>query len=202
MRFERLVSFLGRTAPFWILLVLFLLIEMMFFSLHPAFTEATVTEAFPDGVKAPDMAVAYTADYIYTVLVLVKERASDLYNRFQLVDLLFPLVYSCWFSSLLHRIYRRKYAAFSSYRWIVAVPFVAAGFDYLENLGFRIALIFLPMENPLLGWALSVFSTMKFLCLLLAVLSVFTGLGYFIKGRRDSHFADKRDKREVGDGEE
>lgn len=172
--------------PSIIFLSVFLLIEGVFqFFLIPGFQQAA------GGAGIPDMAAAYHPDFLYGILAVMEGDALGWYNRIQLADCLFPLGYAGLLSSLLFRIYRRKYDDFGAYRWIVSVPLVAAGFDYLENIGIRSAILLLPRRSDLLGWVLSVVSSIKFLALLLSVLLVLTGFGYFIKGRRDAHFAKK-----------
>lgn len=183
---DKLMNFMGKTAVLGVALFFFLVIQALFqFYLIPGYTAAS------GGLGIPDMGMAYTPDRLYTLLAGMEGEALVWYNRVQLADLVYPLAYGGFFGSLLVKIYRKKYDDPVHYRWIVALPFLAAGFDYLENLGFRMALILAPVRYDMLGWILSGLSTLKFLTLGLAVLLVLTGIGYFIKGRRDAHFARK-----------
>ena len=186
MRQDKLIAFLGKTAVLAAALLLFLTVEGLFLSfLIPGYTSAS------GGLGIPDMGMAYNPDHLYRLLAVMEGEALSWYNRIQLADLLFPLSYAGLFGSLLVKIYRKKYDHPDHYRWMAVLPLAAAGFDYLENLGFRIALILSPRRYDLLGWVLSGLSTRKFLTLGLSVLLILTGIGYFIKGRRDAHFARK-----------
>ncbi len=186
MSYQDFMKKVGGLFPLLVFLVLFLFIEGLFqLYLVPGFRAAS------GGAGIPDMAAAYHPDFLYGLLGKMQGEALGWYNKIQLVDCLFPLVYAGFFASLLYRIYSRKYEEFSAYRWIVTLPAVAAAFDYGENLCVRAAIELFPRRIDLLGWTISVLSTLKFLAFLLSILLILTGLGYFIKRRRDAHFAKK-----------
>jgi len=174
---------LGATPLLIIFAVIFIIIQLAFRVFTPPFMEAT------GGIGIPDRSIAYAPGHIYMVLSAITGEALNWYNRIQIVDSFYPLVYAALFSGLLFRIYRRKYENFSSYGWIVTIPLVGALCDYLENIGFRIILNQLPARFDLLGWILSVFSTIKFLAAGFSLLMILTGIIYFINGRRNSRFA-------------
>jgi hypothetical protein len=184
---DKIMNFLGKSAVLGTALGLFLIVQALFqFYLIPGYTSVS------GGLGIPDMGMAYSPDRLYALLAVMEGDVLAWYNRIQVADLVFPLAYAGFFGSLLVKIYRKKYDDPVHYRWIAALPFLAAGFDYLENLGFRTALILSPGRYNILGWILSGLSTLKFLALGMALLLILSGIGYFIKGRRNAHFARKQ----------
>ncbi len=163
------------------MVVFLLIIESVFiFYLTPGFMEAS------GGGGILDMSVAYPPEIVREFTLLLDRGGLSWYNRIQILDFIFPLVYGLFISALLYRIYRCKYTDFSRYFWIIIIPLLGACFDYLENLGIRGLIMFRPESLAVYGRVLSLFSTLKFLALAGSVLFMLSGIGYFIKGRRDA----------------
>ena len=148
--------------------------ETAFFILMPGFTEAT-------GGPLLDMSVGYSAEFAYERLVTF-EKAADIYFKIRLIDFFFPLVYGFAFSTLSCFVYRRKYENSDNYRWILRVPFLAAVFDYTENIMLVILYNSLPAQFLTAAKILNIVSILKFGLLGFSILLFVTGALSLLKG--------------------
>ena len=198
-RWERILERVSSKPAVTVLVLLLLALEFMFsVYLTPSYAEAT------GGGEIIDMSAAYPSVKVQEFLSALKAPGQGIdrygdpaprqnglywYNRIQIADSFFPLVYGLLLSGLLYRLYRKKYGAFSRYRWIIAIPTTAAAADYLENLTVRILILADPAAAEAAGFLPGLFSAVKFAGILISFLFLLTGLGYFVKGRRDAALA-------------
>ncbi|MBI9103303.1 MAG: hypothetical protein JEY99_12875 [Spirochaetales bacterium] len=160
--------------------IMFLVIEACFtFWLMPGFIRVT-------GGGILDMAAAYKPARALEFLGLLNGEGLTWYNRIQILDILFPLSYGLALANGLSAVYQRKYDDLSKYSWILMVPILGAVCDLAENLLIRFMILLGESAVPPLGTIISILSTLKFLAIGLAFLFIFTGLGFFIKGRKDA----------------
>ena len=145
------------------------------------FSQLTAAMTAQGGIAILDMSVLYSADFAYERLRSLTEAAKP-YFYIRLLDFFFPAVYATALSILSSFIYRRKYETPDSYRWVLAVPFLAAVFDYIENIMLVVLFRLLPAEYPSAIPVLNIFSILKFGLLGLSFLLVITGAFSLLKG--------------------
>ena len=160
----------------WLLIFLavFFGIEIGFFLGMQRFGELT-------GGPLLDMSVGYNAAFAYERLHTFGS-AANIYFRIRLLDFIFPASYGFGISIIASFIYRKKYDDPDNYRWVLAAPFLAAAFDYAENIILVILYRSLPAEFPAAATALNVVSIFKFGLLGLSVLLCVTGFFALLKG--------------------
>jgi len=181
---EKLFSGISRTGVLVLLALLLCLAEGLFaLWLTPGYARAT------GGGEILDMASAYPPEKTAAFLEALRNGGLVWYNRVQAVDGLFPFVYGLFFAGLLYRLYRNKYGDHHRAFRMTLLPLTAAGADLLENLTIRILILSGTAEPGFWGRIPGIFSLVKFLGLGLSVLFLLTGIGYFVKGRRDAAFA-------------
>lgn len=151
-----------------------IVIETVFYILMPSFAELT-------GGPMLDMSVGYTAGFAYERLVSFN-KAADIYFKLRTIDFFFPIIYAFALSILSCFIYKKKYDKADNYRWILTVPFLAAFFDYVENIMLVILFHNLPAEYIAAAKVLNVVSILKFGLLGLSVLLFVTGGFSLLKG--------------------
>lgn len=148
--------------------------EVGFYMLMPVFTEAT-------GGTILDMSVGYSSDFAYERLSTF-DKAADVYFKIRTIDFFFPLFYAFVLSLLSSLIYRKKYQDANNYRWILVVPFIAAVFDYIENIILVILHQALPTQFHFAADVLNIVTILKFTFLGLSVLLFITGAFSLLKG--------------------
>jgi len=111
------------------------------------------------GEGIPDYEVLYSRERLLEIFIAYGEAGAVLYRRFLAYDLVFPLLYSTLFASLIHIGLRR-----TRFRLLAAAPFAMALFDYVED-GLFFSLLTLHPELPqrLVG-AANVMTLGKFGC--------------------------------------
>lgn len=187
---------IGEKRALVVLVLVFLAIEAVFtFYLTPGFARAS------GGAEILDISAAYTAERVSEFLSALDAGGRSWYDRIQVLDTLFPAVYGLLLAGILYRLYSRKYDDFSRYSWIVMVPLAGAGADYLENLLIRILILTHPTDPGFLGRFTGWVAAVKFAGLVFSILFILTGIGYFLKGRRDAALAPGERKKNLSRGE-
>lgn len=148
--------------------------EIAFGTLLPAVVEQT-------GGPILDMAVWFTPEFAYERLNSFS-KAAEAYLKIRVIDFFFPAVYGFGFACLNCAVYRRKYKKEENYRWIIAVPFAGALFDYIENIILVILYHSLPAEYPAAASVLNIVNLLKFGLLGLSILLLVTGFLSLLKG--------------------
>ncbi len=99
------------------------------------------------GVGILDMEVFYTPEQAYTFLAAMGEagRSFEL-TRIIPLDLLVPLFYALFLSTLITWILHLWLPAESGWHRLNVIPVIGALFDYLENLGIMAMLLAWPVE--------------------------------------------------------
>lgn len=134
-------------------------------------------------VIIPDMKISLNTNDIYGFLTLIDSNSHAAFQIMHLTtDLVFPLVYSLFFFSLLS-----FYTLTSGlkFKYFLFIPFLPAGFDLMENF----SLIYITEKYPMyLQWMMvfSRFSTLgKFIGLLINIsLSTYLFIKYLMLERR------------------
>ncbi len=168
------ISRITRLSTVLIFAVLIIAIETGFNAMLPRFVDAT-------GGTLLDMSVWFTADFAYERLHSFGN-AADVYFLIRMLDFIFPAAYAFGLSVLCSMIYRKKYTEIDNYRWILAIPFSAALFDYVENLILVVLYRLLPSEYPAAASVLNIITLIKFTLLAFGIFLLVTGIFSLIKG--------------------
>jgi len=144
-----------RSWQFWIpSAAVFLVFAAIFFQSSAPFSISEVESAC--GQAPPDVQYFTSGDDVSGFLDACGAEGRAAYRNMQIADLLYPAVYGLFFASSLALSLAKTSV---SSRWVsraVALPFVGAGFDYVENIFAWIALASYPGDastNALLGLA-------------------------------------------------
>ncbi len=135
-----IVSYLSKTSRTgWLLLivVLQLLFVYAFHGLFPFSVEKI--GALSGGMGIPDARMFYTYPQLQNLFQHYGADGREMYLRLQWIDMVYPLIYSTLLASLLFLVYKK-----TRLENMVFVPFVAALFDYAENILLRISILSFP----------------------------------------------------------
>lgn len=153
-RSELLMRSLG-SWQFWISsAAVFLVFAAIFFQSSAPFSISEVESTC--GQAPPDVQYFTSGDDVSGFLDACGAEGRAAYRNMQIADLFYPAVYGLFFASSLALSLAKTSL---SRRWVsraVALPFVGAGFDYVENIFAWIALASYPGDastNALLGLA-------------------------------------------------
>jgi hypothetical protein len=155
-------SALRKYAKGWLILVLFLLYGLFMGVVMPGL-KAHMDYHAP-GVGPIDLLFFYTPEKAYQMVAVYGEQGRAVYRTGELtVDIIYPIVYTLFFSLLITWLFQRGFAAESGMQRLNVVPFGACLFDLLENLGIVGMLSIYPSTPALLAWVSSVFTMVKWL---------------------------------------
>jgi hypothetical protein len=157
-----LSSTLEKYARGWLIFILFLLdTAFMFFILPIAQGLMKMDSGGPGPV---DLQFIYTPAKAYEMVASYGEYGRAFYRNVELtVDIIYPIVYTLFFSLLITWLFQRGFPAASRMRRLNVVPFGGWLFDLLENLGIVSMLSVYPSTPALLGWFTAVFTFVKWL---------------------------------------
>jgi len=133
-------SYLSQTSRTgWLLLIVVLQVLFMyaFHGLFPFSVEKI--GAVSGGMGIPDARMFYTYPQLQNMFQHYGPQGREMYLRLQWVDMVYPLVYSTLLASLLFLVYKKTRLLKTVY-----VPFLAALFDYLENILLHISILSFP----------------------------------------------------------
>ncbi len=129
---------------------------------------------------APGMSIldlrplGYTAAYVNELFTALGEMGRHLYITQELpIDTVFPALYGLTFALILAALTRTGMRNQTLRAALVALPLVAAGFDYLENIGILFMLITFPDISPalvVLASSATVFKSILSIVFFLAIL--------------------------------
>lgn len=160
--------------PIWGLsAAVFVSFALVFFASSAPFAIPTVEAAC--GQAPLDMRFAPTANEVEEFLTACGQQGRDAYRNLQLADLVYPAVVGLFLASSLALGAERLRPGRDRAALIAAIPLLASGFDYLENLFAWLALTSHPepaATNGLLGLASAAKTSLSWLAGLLLVVIV------------------------------
>ncbi len=112
------------------------------------------------GQAPPDMRFTSTAAQVHGFLEACGPSGREAYRALQVADLLYPLVFALVLASSLALVLRLLAPTRRNLMALAAIPFLAAAFDYLENVGAWLALATWP-EPGVADGLLGLFSAAK-----------------------------------------
>jgi len=133
-------------------------VALVFFGSGAGFAIPSVQQAC--GQAPPDMRFTSPAGEVHAFLEACGPAGREGYRALQVVDLLYPLVFAVFLASALALVLRLLAPGRRGLVGIAALPFVAAGFDYLENVCAWLALSAWP-EPGVADGLLGLFSAAK-----------------------------------------
>lgn len=178
----RLSHTLQRYAQGRLILALFAL-DLLFVAFILPRTQARL-EAASGGVGPIDLQFFYTPAKVYTMIGAYGEETRAFYRTFELTgDIIYPILYTLFFSLLLTWLLRRGFAVQSRWQRLNVLPFGAWLFDLLEN-GCIVALLTLYPATPApLAWLATSLTMVKWSFAGATLLLMLIGLGMALRQR-------------------
>jgi len=161
-----IISYLTRTSRTGWLLTIVVLQVLFMYAFHGLFPfSVEKIGMLSGGVGIPDARMFYTLSQLQNMFWHYGTKGREMYLQLQWVDMVYPLVYSTLLASLLYLVFKR-----TRLEILVSVPFVAALFDYTENILLRISILSFPEMNEKV---VSIAGTVTFLKWLLVFFAFF-----------------------------
>ncbi|MCC6299981.1 MAG: hypothetical protein IT314_11835 [Anaerolineales bacterium] len=138
--------------------------------------EAKIRDGSGD-VGPIDLQLFYTPDKVYSMVESYGEAGRADYRLFELTgDILYPIVYTLFFSLAITWLFQRGFASNSAMQKYNVVPFGGWLFDLLENLGIVTMLSIFPSTPAALAWLTALFTFIKWLFAIASGLLLLLGL--------------------------
>ncbi|HEY69217.1 MAG TPA: hypothetical protein G4O08_01395 [Anaerolineae bacterium] len=143
------------------------LISLVIFLLFTALalpSQAAQSEAATGDAGSPDMSFYYTAEDLYAFAESYGEAGRQAYIRARFTfDLAWPLVYGFFLTMGISWIFRRAFAADSTWQLANLVPVLGVILDYLENLAAALVMARYPIPTAVVDSLASVFTMLKWI---------------------------------------
>jgi hypothetical protein len=125
-----------------------------------------------------DSNISYTSTDAYELFCKLK-KGREFYAWTEItVDMIFPIIYSFFFSLLI--IYIFQNCSIKSPQFLAILPFIAMLFDYGENVLIAFMLFDYPRQYPALASIASLFTKLKWGLLVISFLAILYGLAYLM----------------------
>ncbi|MEW5986985.1 MAG: hypothetical protein AB1791_10165 [Chloroflexota bacterium] len=156
-------------------ILVFLVLEVLFNVIFQVI--GTRIRAASGGVGAIDLLFTYTPEQVFGMVAAYGEAGRRLYAWVEVTaDLVYPIVYSLFFSLLITYLFRRASISEKLTRWAGFVPLTGALFDYAENIGIVTMLLSFPAQPAAVALLSSIFTTIKWLLAGASLVLVLAGL--------------------------
>lgn len=183
--FGKYLWVLSRPWGITLLVILQGLFMAAFHGLFPFSVEKI--EKVSGGFGIPDARIYYSFTQLQEIFQHYGDAGRHLYLKLQWIDMFYPLVYASLFSVLLYLVFNRT----RLYK-LVVLPFVAAAFDYVENILLRISIHSFPHMSPTVVHISGVITYMKWLLLFFAFFLLIFGVVW----KTIRYFRDRRKSKE------
>jgi len=178
----KLSNALRKYATGW--LVLILLAGDVFFNAVLLPGQQGKIEAGSAGTGPIDLQLFYTAEKVYDMIESYSPEVRTSYRVFEMtVDIIYPIVYTLFFSLALTWLFQRGFATTSTMQKYNVVPFGAWLFDLLENICIVTMLSIYPSTPTILGSIAGIFTLVKWLFAGMTIILMLIGLIMAIKNR-------------------
>lgn len=173
---------LQKYAKGWLILILFAL-ELLFNALILPRTQARLV-AESGGTGPIDLQFFYTPEKVYEMIASYGEAGRAAYRTFELTgDIIYPIVYTLFFSLLITWLFQRGFAADSAAQRLNVVPFGALLFDLLENLSIVLMLSSYPSTLTIVAWLATIFTMIKWVFAGVSIVLLLVGFVMALKNR-------------------
>ncbi len=172
---DKLSATLRKNANGWLVLVF--LAGEIFFNAVVLPNQGAKIEAASGGTGPIDLQFFYTPEKVYSMVESYGEAGRADYRLFELTgDILYPIVYTLFFSLAITWLFQRGFSANSTMQKYNVVPFGGWLFDLLENLGIVTMLSVFPSTPALLAWVTAIFTVIKWLFAIASGMLMLIGL--------------------------
>lgn len=166
---------LKKYANGWLVLV-FLAGEIFFNAVVMPGQQAKI-QAGSSGTGPIDLQFFYTPEKVYGMIEAYSPEVRASYRLFEMTgDILYPIVYTLFFSLAITWLFQRGFASTSSMQKYNVIPFGAWLFDLFENIGIVTMLSVYPSTPAALAWISTFFTLVKWSFVGATVLLLLTGL--------------------------
>jgi hypothetical protein len=124
----------------------------------------------------------YTGEEAYAIINSYGPEGRKAYKMGILVaDMLYPFLYALLLSALFFR--------FSNKRWLIFLPWVIAGFDYMENSLNLVQLSIFPDKSVIIGDMAGLFTQIKWILIFLTLgsLAITFGIHFFYRQEKSKN---------------
>ena len=166
---------LRKYANGWLVLVF--LAGEIFFNAVVLPAQSAKIAAGSGGLGPIDLQLFYTPEKVYGMIASYGDEVRASYRIFELTgDILYPIVYTLFFSLLITWLFQRGFASNSNMQKYNVVPFGMWFFDLLENIGIVTMLSVYPSTPAIVAWLSAVFTLAKWLFAGASLILILTGL--------------------------
>lgn len=163
------------------LVLLFLALDLLFVAFILPNTEAAMKET-AGGVGPIDLQFFYTPEKVYSMVSAYGAAGRIFYRTFEMTgDIVYPIIYTLFFSLLLTWLFRRGFAGDSRWQGLNVLPFGALLFDLLENVCIVTMLTLYPATPAPLAWLATGLTMIKWSFAGITLLLVLVGLGMALR---------------------
>ena len=171
----KLSTTLRKYANGW--LVLFFLAGEIFFNAVILPRQQAAIQAGSGGTGPIDLQFFYTPQKVFGMISSYSEETRASYRLFEMTgDILYPIVYTFFFSLLITWLFQRGFSSTSMMQKLNVVPLGGWLFDLLENIGIISMLSLFPSTPAWLAWASAIFTVIKWLFAGATLLLILIGL--------------------------
>lgn len=119
-------------------------------------------EAISGGSGPIDLMLSYTPDKAYSVIASFGDEGRSMYRAFAMsADIVYPVVYSVFFSLLITWLFQRGFKPVSKMQLLNIVPLGALLFDWFENINIITMLSIYPSQPPIVAQLSSICTSVK-----------------------------------------
>lgn len=177
---EKLSNLLHRYAKGWLVFILFLLDAAFMGFVMPII--GALMKGDSGGPGPIDLQIFYSPEKAYGMIASYGDYGRSFYRNVELsADIIYPIVYTLFFSLLITWLFQRGFPAGSSMQRLNVVPFGGWLFDLLENLGIVGMLSVYPSTPAFLAWLTALFTLVKWLFAGAGMLLVLVGVVMALK---------------------
>jgi hypothetical protein len=171
----KLSTWLGSIAKGWLVLIFFVADGIFSAVIMPG-AQAKL-EALSGGVGPLDLTFFPSAEKVLAAIVAYGAEGRPLYANIELTaDIIYPIVYTFFFSLLMTYLLQRAFDKDSKLQRLNVLPFGAWAFDMLENVCILTLLFSFPAQSALMAFALGLFNGIKWLFAGASILSILVAL--------------------------
>ena len=141
-----------------------------------------IIEAGSGGTGPIDLQIFYTPEKVYGMIASYSDAVRSSYRTFEMTgDILYPIVYTLFFSLAITWLFQRGFASGSKMQSYNVMPFGAWLFDLFENIGIVSMLSVHPSTPAALAWISGIATLIKWLFAGVTIVMILIGLVMAIK---------------------
>lgn len=134
------------------------------------------------GVGVIDSTFNYSADQVYSMIEAYGPKGRKVHIILEIVDFIFPLIYSLFFSLCVTLITRQMFPLNTFTKTICLLPLSIILFEYVENIGVLTMLFSYPRRLDVLASITNAATILKTLVTVYSLLAIIAGgISFFLK---------------------